>query len=324
MIISLNGLAKEKDYLLYNPNTENIKPIQFYFNGAFDVIQNPYWFSQDDYFEKHKVVWNRVKNPFKSIEEDGGWKKFFKDEFFTSRVFPNVGLHTIGGGYDSRLLREYFEDKGYKYPMFNSIAISYLARFGNEAIEATNTEVITSHDHIADLYIFDVAGIILFQNDKVVKFFRDTLQMSHWHYQPIIDVKSLDITNAGLNYIFRPNLFDSKYRPFFFMGMQTMLGVSYEFKKGEFVTLAPGMSLTDPLAGKGRFLVSLSYDKEDDLNWNLILNGSEDYRARLNIFPAFTRSRYGDFGVMAGQQKGDYWTVGAQWKLPLGIGLRWK
>lgn len=224
----------------------------------------------------------------------------------------------IGGGYDSRLLEEYFKDKGASFPTFYTILLMYMAHFGNEALELTNHNI-TSHDHIADLFFFDIAALLLFKDDDVVRFFKNDLGMRHWHLQPMVESKKFDITNAGLNYIFRPNYFESKLKPFLYLGMQTLVGGSYEFKEKEFFTFSAGMALTDPLKQKGRFAIGLFYDKDDDLNWSAFINGSEDYKIRLNLYPAFLRSRVGEFGLLIGARKGEEQVLGINYKLPLGL-----
>ena len=98
-----------KEVRVFNEQRDGVFfPIKYYFNGAFDVIQNPVWFNQDNYPKKHREVFSRIKNPDKSIRRDGGYGKFFKDEFLSSRVIPNIGLHTLGASYDSFWLTEYF------------------------------------------------------------------------------------------------------------------------------------------------------------------------------------------------------------------------
>lgn len=315
-------MSSAKDYLLLKPDRPNIDPLEYYVNGAFDVIQNPYYFSQENFFKKHETLFKRIGSPIHSIEKDGGFQKFFKDEFATTRVVPNLTLHLVGGGYDVRLMQEYFEDKGAEFPLAYAITFSYLAHFGNEALELTNHNI-TSHDNIADLFIFDIAAIYLFQNDDVVKFFRDTLSMNHWHSQPILELDQFNITNAGLNYIFRPDLFKANLRPFLYLGMQTLAGLSYEVEEKKFYTLAAGMALTDPLEQKGRFVVGMFYDKDDFLNASLFINGGEDYRFRLNLHPGFLKTKkLGQYGLLIGQKKDRDFVLGLKWKLPIGIGLK--
>jgi hypothetical protein len=270
------------EYIFYTPERPNIDPIQQYFNASFDVIQNEYYFTQDHYYKKHKTVLKRIRSPHQSIKNDGGYKKLFQDEFFGKRVIPNLTLHLTGGAYDKRLLREYFIEHHAKYPRLYAYTLAYLGHLGNESLETTSARI-TSHDHIADLYFFDLASIFLAESDGALIFLRDQMGMMHWHMRPHINIKTGHVTNAGLNYVFRPQILENKV--FLYLGMQNMIGYSHQIAPHDFLSLGMGLSLTDPLEDKGRFVVGLFYDRNKALTSSLFLNGSEDFRWRLNLYP---------------------------------------
>ena len=310
--------SKELPILIDDKKNDALYPVTYYFNSAFDVIQNPYYFSQSDFIEKHEILFERISSPHESIKNDGGYKKFFNDEFLTSRVVPNIGLHMIGGAYDKLYLYQYFEARKYPCPLIFTIGVSYLGHFGNEALELTNPNI-TSHDNIADLYVFDVLAFYLAFSPRAMSFLVNDLQMKAWHLQPMLLFEKSDITNAGLNYIFRPNIFDSKLRPFVFMGMQNLIGVSYEFGNRQSLTTAFGMALTDPLEQKGKFVTALFYDKNDFVASSLYINGTEDYRIRLNIYPELFNFNKIKLGLLLGQKRSHEEVVGININLPLGL-----
>lgn len=310
--------TSELPVLVHAKESDHLTPITYYFNSAFDVTQNPYYFSQSDFFEKHNTLFKRIGSPVHSINRDGGFSKLFEDEFLTSRVVPNLGLHMIGGAYDKLFLYQFFEEKDYPFPMLFTVALSYMGHFGNEALELTNSNI-SSHDNIADLFFFDVISFYLAFNPKIMNFLVNDLQMRTWHLQPMYLAGDSDITNAGLNYIFRPNYFKSHLRPFLFMGMQNLLGLSYEFKKSHFFTTAFGMALTDPLEQKGKFVTALFYDKEDFISSSLYINGTEDYRVRLNLYPELFSFEKLKFGLLLGQKKNREEVIGINFNLPMGL-----
>lgn len=310
--------SSELPNLIDDRKDEALHPITYYFNSAFDVIQNPYYFSQDDFFEKHETLFERIGSPHKSIERDGGYSKLFKDEFLTSRVVPNIGLHMIGGAYDNLYWYQYFKENNYLSPLTFTIILSYMGHFGNEALELTNSNI-TSHDNIADLFIFDVMAFYLAFNPKIMSFLVNDLQMQSWHLQPMYLPEKSDITNAGLNYIFRPDIFESNLRPFLFMGMQNLIGISYRFAKKQFLTGAFGMALTDPLEQKGKFVTALFYDKNKALSSTLYINGTEDYRVRLNIYPEFFSFKKFRLGLLLGQKRSREEIIGFNLNLPIGL-----
>lgn len=259
-------------------------PLSHYFNLAFDTTQNPIYFTQSGYFSSHARLWERIRDPIRSIEDGGGFGKLVKDEIIGMRAVPNYTLHLLGGGYDYRWLAEWYESIHAPAPYVLAFLNSYLANIGNEAIETTATQV-GAHDHIADLFFFDIAGKILFTSDPVVRFFRDTLEMRAWHLQPMLNLRYLRIDNAGSNYIFRPRLFGNDWRPFIHMGLSVLGGVSWRFQGDDSISVAAGVVPTDPLALKGDVMFGVYWDRKDALLASATFNGSSKYYVRLNVYP---------------------------------------
>jgi hypothetical protein len=326
LIISVSFSVESR--LIYEPKSfgseSQFNPISLYFNDAFDTIQNPNYFSQKDYLKKHETVWREIKDPFVGIKKGGGLKVLLRDEFvpFAPRAIPNYTLHLIGGGYDFRKLAEWFDVNNYSHPYVWAFAIKYATHFGNEAIESTNTKDIGPHDHIADLYFFDIVGKFMFMNDEVVKFFRDQARLDIWRFQPMFDFKEQQILNAGVNYIVRPNIFKSEnWRPFIHAGLQIMGGATY-LKNSEGYTFAMGISPTDPLRNKQRLVSGFFWDRAGSLMTSLYINGSENQKFRLNIFPGIINFNSVSPGVFTALQRNNDWQIGVQALIPIGVGAR--
>lgn len=327
LICIVISISYSKDsHLLYHKSNKGsdsqFNPISYYFNGAFDTIQNPHYFSQTDYFKKHEIVWKRVRDPFAGIKEGGGPNVLLRDEFnpVAKRAVPNYTLHLIGGGYDYRRLSEWFDENDYTRPYVWAFFLQYITAFGNEAMEATNHNDIGAHDHIADLYFFDLIGKILFLDERVVTFFRDDAQLKAWPFQPTFDFKQSHIMNSAINYIARPDLFHSAWRPFVFAGLQIMGGASY-IENARGLSVAAGIAPTDPLRNKARFVSGFFWDEEGSLMTSLFINGSEDQRFRLNIFPGIIKFNSISPGLFAALQRNDDVQIGMQAIIPLGVGL---
>ncbi|WP_372655048.1 hypothetical protein [Halobacteriovorax sp.] len=315
--------ASSAEYKIFDEKKDSVwTPYTYVINGTFDVIQNPYWFSQDDFSEKMTEVWRRVKNPDKSIRRDGGYKKLFKDEFLTSRVAPNLALHFIGGSYDTLKLREYFEHHGYPMPGLWSFLFTYAAHMGNEALE-TSYHDISSHDHIADLYVFDLAAFFVSYNETYMNFLLDDMGVKSWNFQPVWSLKSDNFFNTGLNYIARPKVLqfhENKLRPFIYFGMQNIAGISYQYLEDRVISFGGGMSLTDPLEQKGRFVVSLFHETNGELDGSLFINGSEDMSWRLNLYPNLLKYKEIDPGFIIGNKRGGGVSLGLSVNMPFGLG----
>lgn len=323
--------VSERSYQIYSPKSDSPwLPITYALNGTFDVIQNPYWFSQNHYDNKVSELWRRVKSPDKNIKRDGGYSKFFQYEFFSSRVVPNIGLHFLGGAYDTLWLSEYFEHYSYPLPKAWAFLFTYIAHIGNEALEISSDEI-SSHDHIADLYFFDLAAFIMSQYGPFMDFLLDDMQMKAWHFNPMWDLDSDNFFNAGLNYVFRPRLAwinKGTLKPLIYAGMQNMAGASYQYQANSQVSLAAGLSLTNPLKQKGRFVTALFHEQNERLEASLFLNGSEDFRWRLNLYDNFFErfmnnpkiSDQIDLALVIGQAKGPAYAVGLNFNMPFGLG----
>jgi hypothetical protein len=321
--VNLSSYASD-NRIFDSDRDSNWLPVTYIVNGTYDVIQNPYWFSQRNLGEKYEETWRRVRSPHSSIKKDGGYSKFFKDEFFSPRVLPNIGLHFVGGAYDTLWLTEYFRHHNVMAPQFFALLTTYAARFGNEALETTSNEI-NSHDHIADLYIFDLAAFFAARSPTIMNFLLDDLSMKAWHFNPMFDVDGKNFFNAGLNYIFRPETLhftQGKNRPLLYLGMQNMVGLSHQYKTRQTISMAMGMSLTNPLKQKGRFVTGLFHETGGELDASLFINGSEDYRWRLNLYENIIRQYFDRpwrLSLMMGQAKGPAYALGIMFHMPFGI-----
>ena len=298
-------------YIIYTeekrtPNSAAL-PLTFYFNAAFDSVQVPTAFKQHDYFKKYKKVFDRVINPIKSIQRDGGFKKFFLDEWTSTRAIPNYMLHVVGGGYDFRMIAEWYQYNNVPAPYLFSFITCYLAHFSNEALESSNVNL-TSHDHIADLYFFDVVGKLLFMNNAVSRFFHGFWQMRSWMGQPIFDVRKKRIYNAATNYVLRPYIYRKTVRFFFLMGYHYLGGFGFKVNDTDWLTFSAGVAVvkgfnpdrqrTGSDAVKNfRTSGGIFYDRNGNLLASLIINGTENYRVRLNLYPDLFRTEYVNFGL---------------------------
>lgn len=320
------------EQILYQPKSIGqdalFHPINFYLNTSFDVIQNPYYFSQKNFYPNHDRVFKRITNPVKEVERSGGFSKLLEDEFFGKRAFPNYAIHFLGEGSDYRRLAEWFEINGsstnaaYTYAFF----LSYAAQIGNEALESSNTRDIGANDHIADLFFFDWVGKLAFMNDKFSYFVRDELQLKTWSSQPFIDPSDLRVHNAALNYIVRPKIFgdESSIRPFLLMGMQVLAGASFKLSNERELSIAQGMAYTDPIRQKGKYSTGIFYDENGDLLTSLFLNSTEDMRLRLNVYPGmihFSQFPTAKIGLATGWYDSSDWMLGVMVNMPFGIGF---
>lgn len=279
-----------------------------YLNTAFDTAQVSGTFSQKDYWRNHIGIFDILAHPVDRIEDEGGWGDFFKQEFVSARLLPNITLHLLGNGYDFRALAEWYDQRRVPYPYVWAFLSSYAGYIGNEAIESSNPEM-DAMDPIADLYIFNLAGNLLFTSDKVVDFVHNRAQMRNWTGQPVLDVRHGEIRNATNNYVLRPPLFGEEIRPFLYFGLHYFGGASFRLADASALSLGAGLAATDPLRETDalsdylktiRPAGGIFWDHDDRLLASLVLNGTEELLVRANVYPELLVNRIADLGFYLG------------------------
>lgn len=292
--------APARSYINFEPSADSMQvfyPIVYYFNTSFDTAQEVDNYPEAHYFENHRGLIQSIYDPYRAIDKSGGWEKFFSEQFGSTASIPNYSLHMLGGGYDFRTLWEWYDYNGFPLPYAFALLTYGGAQLGNEALEYGQHRVLTSRDPIGDLYFFNIFGVILFTSDTVARFFHDTLQMRSWGGQPLYSLNKNKIINASNNYAFRPRLFGTTVRPFVYIGLHYLFGLSFRLSDSDYLSAGIGAAATKPidhelgLGGsvykKVRPAGGLFWDRNGRPLASLILNGTEDYRVRLNVYPDF-------------------------------------
>ena len=279
-------------------------PITNYLNTAFDTAQVSLAFGQESYWQNHDRVFDIIAHPHENIVDDGGYDELLEQEFASSRVLPNITLHLLGNGYDFRILAEWFDHHRIPYPYVAAFLTSYAGYIGNEAIEASNSEI-DSLDHIADLFIFNLAGNLMFTSDTVTDFFHHRMQMRNWTGQPVFDTRRDEIRNASNNYILRPRLWNNGIRPFVYFGLHYFGGLALELADATELSIGAGLAARDPLREGDSFADEFKkirasggvfWDADDRLLASVIFNGTNDYLVRTNLYPGLFQNDWMGIG----------------------------
>ena len=278
-------------------------PLTNYVNTAFDTAQVSGAFSQDDYWQNHERVFDRLGDPLDSIEDDGGWDHFFRQEFASAAILPNLTLHVLGNGYDFRALAEWYDEHRVPFPYFWAFLSSYAGYLGNEAIEVSNSEVDAS-DSIADLYFFNLVGNLLFMSDTVTDVVQNQWQFRNWPGQPVFDVRQHEIINASNNYVLRPRVGSERVRPFLYFGLHYFAGASLALRNDTGLSVGAGLATVDPFAddllAKVQASGGIFWDDHDRLLASVVFNGTDESIVRVNLYPDFFPSRTFDLGLFLG------------------------
>lgn len=326
----------------YNYGSEaNINPLHLILNGGYGIMQMDNRTNDPttiDYRAGWKNVWRNLKNPVKAIEQEG-WEEFLLTQVVPVSInrkqayyWPNYSQHLIGGGMSYRMMVEWFDYYNFKYPKLHALTTMTYYHFLNEIVE--NSDYVGYNtDAIADMYIFNPLGILIFSSDKVSRFFSQTLNMRDWSYQFSYDPVHKQIENNGQNfslkYFFNR---EKKVGLFYHYGTHGEFGLSFKRENGTCWSFAGGfianklvnLSDRDDLRALTADLVptaGIFYDRNNSLLASLMYSKTQDYFLRLNVYPGLVHlwKLSPGFYITFNQEKKA--SVGINFNfLPIGIG----
>ncbi len=316
-------------------------PLWVFVNRGYDVLQdhvagrNIFTF---DYRTNMANVARNVANPFPAISADG-WKTFLTEEIFplsftqkTARWTPNYSLHLIGGGMTYSSLREWFEDYGVPAPRVFSAVTLMASAFVNESLE--NKGVVGFNtDCIADIWVFDIGGIILFSFDWPNRFFSHTVVIADWSLQPSFTLPNGELHNVG-------NYFAAKWAlPFYrrlslfsWYGEASTGGLSFALNDDYSLSASVGgaaIHITNTATHSVENVVTfvptgaIFLDRHNSLLASLQITNVDDYFIHFNIYPHAFTDRGPAVGVWGVVDKRARVAAGFAIGRPFGIGGGW-
>lgn len=317
-------------------------PLRLITNGGFGILQMENRSNQLEdipWRSAWKNLWRTLGSPIEAIE-DQGWGEFLANEvlpFSTGKneaqYWPNYTNHLLGGGMSYRMMREWYRAHGFRHE--RSWALTTIAAYHllNETVEMNDKTTLRS-DPVADMYIFNVASVLLFESDRVSRFFGRTLNMSDWSYQPLYDPWRGTIANQGQNYMIRLRLGQATpWYLFYHWGNSGELGASRHLGDGRHLSVGVGLVAKnlrdiDGFSETADLTTSFGvfYDRHCSLLASLLYAKTKDNRWRLNLYPGlfslgplepgltFISTRQNDFLVGV--------TLGTVPLVPAGLGFR--
>lgn len=317
-----------------------INPLSIILNGGFGILQMD---NQSNYLDDvdfrtgiDNVTWN-LSNPLSTIRKIG-FGDFFLNQIFPISInrdrayyWPNYTLHLIGGGMSYRMISEWFEYHDYRHPRALSVLTMTAYHFLNEIVE-NSSFVGYNTDPIADLYIFDPLGIMMFSSDRVSSFFSETLNMADWSYQFAYDPYRNAVKNIGQNFVLKYWINeDEDIGLFYHFGTHGELGLSFRRSNGECLSIGAGLVANELLnIGKNANLRELSanlvvtagvfYDRNNSLLASLIYSKTQDYKVRLNVYPGLLPTGYISPGIFLSLDQENILSAGISFSFsPVGL-----
>ena len=327
-------------YFGYDYGTQSLySPLWVFVNRGYDVLQDRVASRNVfdlEYRQNAGNVLDNLAHPFSRIPEFG-WKAFVTQELLplsytkdTVRWVPNYALHLIGGGTTYTALTEWFQAHDVPLPRVFSALTVLAAAFLNETIE--NKGVVgTNTDCIADIYFFDLGGILLFSFDAPNRLFSHYVTISDWSLQPTFTLPQGELHNQGNYFAAKwPLPFYPRLRLFTWFGEATTGGLSFAINEELSVSAVVGgaaVHLVNQNTGSVRNTVDFArtaavfIDRRNSLLASLQVTDVDDYFIHLNVYPHALTPRGPAAGFWAVIDRHGRAAVGISLSRLLGMGI---
>ncbi len=304
-----------------------VHPLRMVLNGGYGIMQlsNRHNRPLDiDYRQGWNNVWRNLLDPTASIQVEGWWD-FLKREIIPlgldpkrAHYWPNYTQHLIGGGMSYRMMVEWYRAHDFAHPGLWGGTTIMGYHLLNEIVENDKRDT-WSTDPVADIWLFDPASILLFSSERVCRFFSETLHMSDWSYQIMVDPQHKTLVNNGQNFALKLDVpWWEKWALFYHYGTHAEFGLTRRFSEGRNLSFGGGFKADElfdvteyhegvELAVTG----GVFYDRNDSLLASVLWAKSKDYKLRVNLYPGLmdfwglklgfmynrNRNRTGAFGL---------------------------
>ncbi|MEI6739665.1 MAG: hypothetical protein WCK74_05065 [Gemmatimonadaceae bacterium] len=231
-----------------------------------------------------------------------GWPRAVRNELLPlsaaegGQWLPNYTDHLIGNGMVSVRLEEWFIRHGYPMPSILAATTVMAGHVLNEVVERPQYWAV---DPLADLLLFDWAGIALFRSDRVQRALSGRVRLTNWTGQPMIGLPTGTMENASQSFVFSiPLPRTERWRAFAMTGVTYLAGVTHvdEQARGISVGIGQGADVvavtdqaTDTRTVRLGFRAGLFYDRRGSLLMSLVHNPSRNGLVTLNVYPGILR-----------------------------------
>jgi hypothetical protein len=292
------------------------------------IFENPYGW---------QGVWNSVRHPGEAAADGGGWGQLLRNEvipFSTSdwkswAWASNYTGHLLEGGIATRRLTEWYEARGVPGAAVLAGITSMGASVINEAYEGGRRGVKGST--MIDLLAFDLGGVLLFQSDRVSRFFAQRAGAALWPLQASITAPDGRLINNGHHLIFKLPLRSSERVSLFVKtGLGLQVGLSFKRADGMSVSFAVGgesrAQFIDPVTKQEKVEFGLGgglwWDFDNTLLASLLLDEATNRLLALNVYPGVWKIAGGQLGLWftLDHDRNPYFGITGQKSLGMGLG----
>jgi hypothetical protein len=289
-------------------------PLSVIVNRGYDIFQlgaaptgrNPWKFPYRNGIEN--VLVDAILHPTAAIERHPGWSSWLRTEIFPLTIgqagwIVNWTEHFLGGGLTHRGLAEWYEQHGAPAPMLLAATTSMAVAALNEILEHPDATEASSTS-VADLWIFDLGGVLFFSWDGPARWMQRKLKVTSWPQMGSITLPDGHIQNNGdYNVMKVPLPFENKQLLVRFglgvqLGLTQKLDAEHSFSaalgldtRGRAVDEATGAESITMIYGGG-----LYYDRNNSLLASVTLSAAQN-RVALNLYPGLFSGPLEDIGL---------------------------
>ncbi len=278
-----------------------VSPLRLIINGGFGILKMENRSNRlgDIHWQNGWTnLWFNLSHPIAAINDDGWWH-FLQTEVVPisfdkngGQYWPNYMNHLVGGGMSYRMMREWYRWHGFRHDTLWALATMSAYHLLNETVEMDDK---TGYrvDPIADIYIFNWLGFVVYSSDRVCHFMSHTLHMADWSSLPFYDPRRGTLENTEQNFMVRLRLGSTTpWHLFYHWGNSGEIGLSRQLGHGHYLSVGGGFEAktllkvdqfsdtVDLAATYGLF-----YDREGSLLASLFYTKNRDNRLRLNLYP---------------------------------------
>ena len=283
-------------------------------------------------------VTDALRRPGAAIERGGGWGKFLREEIFPLswsrdhvKWWTNYTGHMIEGGIHWRQLKEWYQARGVPMAGLLSGVTTMSAAFLNEAYESVGDgPSVGSAATVADLYVFDVAGIALFSLDGVSRFFSETLHTTLWTGQAALVFPAAETDNNSSHLFLKlPWSPIQGTSVFAWTGIGAGLGLTLHRGEGLDISFGAGTDAAgrtvNPDTGEERAILTwgggIWVDRHGSLLASAQVSEVHHRLLRLNVYPGVLGGMARDLGIWALVSHDLEVRIGVSTRYTLGLGL---
>lgn len=313
-------------------------PVSAFLNKGFDHFQakntsRDFWrFPFRNALENGAL--DALRHPVERIQEYPGWSVWLRDEVFPLSLKPgdarwvvNYAEHLVAGGLTYRRLGEWYDVRGFPLPRLWAAATTFGAGIMNEAAENYMVPHASSSS-VADLYVFDLGGILVMNWDPLTRLLVEKMQASDWSNLATFTFPNGDLQNSGQYYIVKLPLPGTSSRLFLRSGMGIQGGISRKVDAEHALTVALGLDTetrtVNPVTLDESIHMELGggvyYDRNNSLLAS-ITAGPTSNRIIANVYPGVLGGFGRDLGVWAAYTRNNKLTFGIVHRRLLGLGL---